>query len=69
MPFPTARQVSLPACSSDCPSNAERQEREAVSTNFTVIGLTPFGIKPKFTAPEADAPTTESSEHYNLSSR
>ena len=25
VPFPTAQQVNLPACSPDCPFNAERQ--------------------------------------------
>ena len=35
---------------------------EAVNTNFKVIGLTRLGIKPKFTAPEADALTTRPSE-------
>ena len=31
-------------------------------TNFKFIGLTRLGIKPKSTAPEADALTTRSSE-------
>ena len=35
---------------------------EAVNTNFTVIGLTRLGIKPKSTAPEADALTIRISE-------
>ena len=33
-----------------------------MNTNFQVIGLTRLGIKPKSTAPEADAHTTRSSE-------
>ena len=54
--FPKAQQVNLPACSSHCPFNAERQTgKQAVNTNFKVTGLTRLGIKPKFTAPEADA--------------
>ena len=35
---------------------------ECVNTNVEVIGLTPLGIKPESTAPEADALTTRSSE-------
>ena len=33
-----------------------------MDTNFKVIGLTRLGIKPKSTAPEADALTTRPSE-------
>ena len=33
-----------------------------MNTNFKVIGLTRLGIKPKSTAPEADALTTSPSE-------
>ena len=62
MPFLTAQQVNLPACSSHCPFNAERQARKLVNTNFKVIGLTRLGIKPKSTAPEVDALTTRPSE-------
>ena len=35
---------------------------EAVNINFKVIGLTRLGIKPKSTAPEADALITRPSE-------
>ena len=35
-----------------------------MNTNFKVIGLTRLGIKPKFTAPEADALTTWPSELF-----
>ena len=63
MPFPTTQLVNLPACSPDCPFNAERQlSREAVNTNFKVIGLTRLGIKAKSTALEADVLTTRPSE-------
>ena len=54
MPFPTARQENLPACSRHCPFNAEHQTGK-VNANFEVIGLTRLGIKPESTAPEADA--------------
>ena len=37
-------------------------KQETVNTNFKVIGLTRLGIKPKSTAPEADALTTRTSE-------
>ena len=37
-------------------------KKEAVNTNFKIIGLTRLGIKPKSTAPEADALTTRPSE-------
>ena len=37
-----------------------------MNTNFKVIGLTQFGIKPKSTAPEADALTTRPSEQLLL---
>ena len=63
MSFPTAQQVNLPACSSHCSFNAERQAGEAVNTNFKVIGLTRLGIKPKSIAPEANALTTRPSEY------
>ena len=33
-----------------------------MNTNFQVIGLTQLGIKPQFTAPEADALTTRPTE-------
>ena len=36
-----------------------------MNTNFKVIGLTPLEIKPKFTAPEADAIITQPSEGLN----
>ena len=39
--------------------------KEAVNTNFKVIGLTRLGIKPKSTAPGADAHTTRPSELLN----
>ena len=55
MPFPTAQQVNLPACSPHCPFNAKRQAGEAVNTNVKVIGLTRLGIKPESTAQETDA--------------
>ena len=54
MPFPTAPQVNLPACSSDCPFDAERQAGSCEYL-FQVIGLTRLGIKPKSTTAEADA--------------
>ena len=38
---------------------------EAVNTNFKVIGLTRLGIKLKYTAAEADALPTQSSELLN----
>ena len=38
--------------------------REAVNTNFKVIGFARLGIKPKSTAPEADALTTRKSELF-----
>ena len=53
---------TLPACSSLCPFNAKRQNREAENTNFTAIGLTRLGIKPQSTAPEADALTARAPE-------
>ena len=58
--FPKAQQVDFPACSANCPFTAEggASSREAVNTNFKVIGLTRLGIKRKSTAPEADALTT-----------
>ena len=59
MLFLTAQQVNLPAGSSHCPINAERQ---AGNINFKMIGLTRLEIKPKSTAPEADALTTLRSE-------
>ena len=61
MPFPTAQQVNLPACSPHCPAKAERQAGSC-DCHFEVIGLTRFGIKPESTAPEADALTTRSFE-------
>ena len=54
MPFPTAPQVNLPACSSHCPFDAERQARSCEYL-FEVIGLIQLGIKPKSTTAEADA--------------
>ena len=36
-----------------------------MNTNVIVIGLTRLGIKPKFTAPEANALTTRPSELLN----
>ena len=36
-----------------------------MNTNFKVIGLTRLGIKPKSTAPEADALTTRLSELFS----
>ena len=54
MPFPTASQVNLPACSSHCPFDAERQAGSCEYL-FEVIGLTRLGIKPKSTTAEADA--------------
>ena len=36
-----------------------------MNTNFEVIGLTRLGIKPKSTAPKADALTTRPSELFN----
>ena len=58
MSFPTA-QANLPACSPRGPFNSERQ---AVNTNFRIIGLTRLGIRPVSAAPEADACTSRSSE-------
>ena len=57
-------QANLPACSQHCPFSAEHQalSREAVNTNCKVSGLTQLEIKPKSTAPEADAHTTRPSE-------
>ena len=55
MPFPTAQQANLPACSPHYPINAERQAGKAVNTNFKVIGLTRLGIKPESTAQETGA--------------
>ena len=68
MPFPTAQQVNLSACSPHRPFNAERQMSswEAVNTNFRVIGLTWLEIKPKSTAPGADALTTRPSSWSGL---
>ena len=60
MPFPTAQQVNLPACSLHCPFMLS--VKEAVNTNFKIIGLTRLGIIPEYTAPEADALTTRPSE-------
>ena len=62
MPFPTAQQVNLPACSLHCPINAERQAGKIVNSNFKVIGLIRLGIKPEFADPEVDAFTTRPSE-------
>ena len=62
MPFPMAQQVNLPACSSHCPFNAERQAGEAVNANFKVFGLIRRGIKTQSTALEADALITRPSE-------
>ena len=62
VPFPTAQQVNLPACSPHCPFNAERQAGKLWTAIFNVIGLTRLGIKPKSTAPEADALRTRPSE-------
>ena len=51
--FPTVQQINLSACSSHCPFNAAASSREAVNTNFAVVGLTRLGIKPESTAPES----------------
>ena len=64
MPFPTALQVNLPACSPHCPLNAERQAGKLRVPIFKVIGLTRLGIKPTSTAPEVDAFTTRPSELF-----
>ena len=64
MPFPRAQQVNLPACSSRCPFNAERQAGEAVNTNVKVIGLTRLGIKPESTAQETDALYHSAIQHH-----
>ena len=40
------------------------KNKEAVNTNFKVTGLTRLGIKPKSTAPEADALSTRPFELY-----
>ena len=63
VPFPTAQHVNSPACSPHCPASS----REAVNTNILkVIGLT-LGIKPKSTAPEADALTTQDRvQHFHF---
>ena len=61
VPFPTAQQVNLPACSPHCPFNAKRQAGK-LQTNFIVISLTRFGTKSKSTAPKADFLTTWPSE-------
>ena len=52
MPFPTAQQVNLPACSPHCPFDAEGQAGSCEYL-FEVIGLTRIGIKPKSTTAEA----------------
>ena len=44
MLFATAQLVNLPACSSHCPFNADRQAGK-LNANFKVIGLTRLGIK------------------------
>ena len=51
-----SQRLNLPACSPNCPFHAGRQAgiREAVNTNFIVIGLNQLWIKPESTAPEAD---------------
>ena len=54
MPFPTAPHVNLPACSSHCPFDAERQAGNC-EYPFEVTGLTRLGIKPKSATAEADA--------------
>ena len=45
-----------------------KSSREAVNSNFKVIGLTRLGIKPESTAHEADALTTRPSELLGLAS-
>ena len=45
-----------------------KSSREAVNSNFKVIGLTRLGIKPESTAQEADAFTTWTSELFGLAS-
>ena len=57
--FPKAQLVNLPACS---PHNPFDTKRQAANASFKVIGLTRLGMKPKSTAPEADALTTRQSE-------
>ena len=61
MPFPTAPQVNLPACSLHCPFDAERQAGSC-EYRFEVIGLTRLGIKPKSATAEAGALGTRPSE-------
>ena len=45
-----------------------KSSREAVNSNFKVIGLTRLRIKPESTAQEADALTTRPSELFGLAS-
>ena len=59
MPFPTAPQVNLPACSSHCPFDAERQAGSCECL-IEIIGLTRLGIKPKSTTAKADTLGTRS---------
>ena len=66
VPFPTARQVNLPACSPHCSFKCSTSSSEAAKTYFKVISLTPLGIKPKSTALEADALTTRPTRKYSV---
>ena len=61
--------ANLPACSSHCPFNAERQARKLMNTNFKAICLTRLRIKPKSIAAEADALTTRPSELLKFDDR
>ena len=54
-PFPMAQQVNLPACSPHCPFSAEYQAGKREYQLYCYWFLTRLGIKPKSTAPEADA--------------
>ena len=54
VPFPTAPLVNLPACSSHCPFDAERQAGSCEYL-FEVTGLIRLEIKPKSTTAESDA--------------
>ena len=66
MPYSAAQQVNLLACSPSV--HLMLRSREAVNTNFKVIGLTRLGIKPMSTAAEAYALTTRPSDLFKLPS-
>ena len=62
VPFPTAQQVNCRLVHFTLSFPCQTSNREAVNTNFKVIGLTRLGIKSKSTAPEVDALTPGPSE-------